>query len=273
MNVKSDNLFTGNPIKSGIIGAVIYLCVSMVPAGVAATTLPYSQSASSSQAPNKAQTAPVTARQGLAGAWKLNAAQSDDPQKKMEAEDADIPQGENGPAAPIAGQLGGNGSSGPPPNEPGAFGGAGGFGSSPSYGGAGGGTGSVPPPAPAHRWETDKDRLKKMEYMLPAAGLTIEQKDSEFDLADDKGRKQILYTDGRKLRKSKDDKLQEISARVDAGHLVYEEKSPHGGKMTRTFQLSDDGRQMYQTLEIDEGIYNPIIIRYVYDAAPGVSQP
>ena len=103
--------------------------------------------------------------------------------------------------------------------------------------------------------------------MLPAASLTVEQKENEFDFSDNQSRKRILYTDGRKLQKSKDDKRQELAARWDAGHLTYDERSPRGGKLTRTFEVSSDGSQLYETIELDDSrIYAPTVIRYVYDA-------
>ncbi len=37
--------------------------------------------------------------------------------------------------------------------------------------------------------------------------------------------------------------------------------------MSRTFELSQDGRKFYETLHIDNGrSKTPIVIRYVYDA-------
>jgi hypothetical protein len=58
---------------------------------------------------------------------------------------------------------------------------------------------------------------------------------------------------------------------------VTEEKNPRGGKMSRSFELSYDGTQMYETLHLTEGRSNtPVVIRYVYDigttgAAPAAS--
>jgi len=152
----------------------------------------------------------------------------------------------------------------PPPGVTGAPGGMGGVGAGPM---------PLPQTAPSHRWETDKDRQKRLEGLMPAGSLSIEQKDNEFDFVDDQSRKQVLYTDGRKLRKSKDDKLQEFAARWDAGHLTYDEKRPPRGTITRTFELSLDGRQLIETMEIDNGsIAVPVIVKYVYDAAPATAQ-
>ena len=78
---------------------------------------------------------------------------------------------------------------------------------------------------------------------------------------------------GRYLRKSIDDNLQEFVARWESGNLSYDEKRPPKGKVTRTFELSPDGRQMIETTEVDSGgLTVPIAIRYVYDAAPASAQ-
>jgi hypothetical protein len=221
--------------------------------------------------PANAQTGPKSSQQTLAGTWKFNRGQSDDPTKKL-VSDENIATGETGITAPIPGQMGGRPDSSqngtnmgtPPPGVMGAPGGMGGVGAGPM---------PLPQTAPSHRWETDKDRQKRLEGLMPAGSLSIEQKDNEFDFVDDQSRKQVLYTDGRKLRKSKDDKLQEFAARWDAGHLTYDEKRPPRGTITRTFELSLDGRQLIETMEIDNGsIAVPVIVKYVYDAVPATAQ-
>ena len=92
----------------------------------------------------------------------------------------------------------------------------------------------------------------------------VDLKNPEIDVTDDQSRKLILYTDGRQLPKSTNDNHQEVAAHWEGGMLVSEEKGPLGGKMSRTFELSHDGRQLYETLHIDNG-RSPITIRYVYD--------
>ena len=88
-------------------------------------------------------------------------------------------------------------------------------------------------------------------------------------MTDDQSHKLIFYTDSRKLQKSKDNNRQDVGAHWDGSRLVSDEKSPLGGKMTRTFELSQDGRSLYETLHIDNGRSDtPLVIRYVYDV-PG----
>jgi hypothetical protein len=82
-------------------------------------------------------------------------------------------------------------------------------------------------------------------------------------------------TDGRKLQKSKDANYQEIAAKFEGNRLVTEEKTPRGDKMSRTFELSEDGRQLYETLHMTSGRNNtPLVTRFVYDIpVPVPSRP
>ena len=55
---------------------------------------------------------------------------------------------------------------------------------------------------------------------------TIELKDAEVDSFNDHANKLVFYTDGRKIQKSKDDSLQQISAHWNGSQLVTDEKGP-----------------------------------------------
>ncbi len=186
-------------------------------------------------------------RTSILGQWKLNRDESDDPRKKME--DARTSRGSGsggGSGVRIGGfPMGGHG----------------------GYGGNRGG-------------ESNEEQQRTQSVIAPANSLTLAQKDPknpEVDLTDDLNRKRSLFTDGRKLEKpdSKDDSFQEIAARWDGSRLVTDEKSPHGGKMSRTFELSYDGAQLYETIRLTMGRSNtPLDIRYVYDPVPApAAQP
>jgi hypothetical protein len=89
---------------------------------------------------------------------------------------------------------------------------------------------------------------------------------AEVDLVDDRDRKRAIMTDGRKLQKSKDPNYQQIAGKFDGNRLVTQERSPRGDKMRRTFELSLDGRQLYETLHMTTGRSNtPLVVRFVYD--------
>jgi hypothetical protein len=131
-------------------------------------------------------------------------------------------------------------------------------------GGGGGGGGN----------ESDEDRQRTQGVVEPARSLTLAEakKDVEVDVFDDQRRKTAIFTDGRKLEKSKDANNQEVAAHWDGNRLVTDEKSPNGQKMSRTYELSYDGTQLYETLRLTKGRSNSqISIRYVYDQADAQS--
>jgi hypothetical protein len=127
--------------------------------------------------------------------------------------------------------------------------------------------------------ESDEDRQRMQSAIAPANSLTLRQKnpnDPEIDLTDDQNRKRALFTDGRKLQKpdANDDSYQETAAHWDGSRLVTDEKSPRGGKMSRTFELSYDGTQLFETLRLATGRSNaPLDVRYVYDAFSSSATP
>jgi hypothetical protein len=183
----------------------------------------------------------VKPRSSILGAWKLNRDESDDARKKMQ--DA---RGANGGG-------GGGGRGGVRMGIPGMGGG-------PLGGRRGGGGGG----------ESDEDRQRMQGVVEPARSLTVAEakKDVEVDVFDDQQRKTAIFTDGRKLEKSKDANNQEIAAHWEGNRLVTDEKSPNGQKMSRTYELSYDGTQLYETLRLTKGRSNSqISIRYVYDQA------
>ena len=186
----------------------------------------------------------VEPRKTLAGFWKLNPDESDNPQTKIE--DSRSSGGSRGGIGggrppgvgyPFPGPIGGNGPYGRPP------------------GGVGGGG-------------EDDSRDKVKDVVRPADSLTVEIKEAEAHLTNEHGDKLVIYTDGRKLQKPKNDSVQEISGRWNGSQLVTDEKSPQGRKMSRTLELSADGRQFTETWRVEtRRSDSPIVLRYVYDAA------
>jgi hypothetical protein len=115
--------------------------------------------------------------------------------------------------------------------------------------------------------ESEGERQKMHELLSPPATMTFSMTGAEVDLMDDHDRKRAFMTDGRKLQKSKDYNYEEIAAKWDGNRLITEEKSPRGGKMSRTFELSPDGRQLYENLHIESSGRNGHLLdlHYVYD--------
>jgi hypothetical protein len=211
------------------------LLQAQAPPGPMAPTQPRDSRAPAGDVQPQAQRPPVQPRTSIFGAWKFNPDDSDDPRK------------------PVQQTRGGGGNR--------RMGGG--------YPGGGGGYGG---PRMGSQGESDEQRQRMQELFSPSRGLTLAEgkKDAEVDLFDDQQRKRAFFLDGRKLQKSKDLNYQEIAAHWEGARLVTDEKSPRGGKMSRTYELSYDGTQLYETLHTTVGRNNtPLVLRYVYDQAAG----
>jgi len=227
-------------LAAGSLGFIVTVWPTDATAQAPAGPLPAAQPQppSAPDARPREQSAPVKPRTSILGAWKLNRDESDDPRKKMQEA-----RGGNG---------GGGGRGGVRMGIPGMGGGP--------YGGRRGGGGN----------ESDEDRQRMQEYVNPTRSLTVAEakKDVEIDMFDDQERKSAFFTDGRKLQKTKNNITQEIAAHWDGNRLVTDEKSPSGRKMSRTYELSYDGMQLYETLRLTRGRSDSqTSIRYVYDQA------
>lgn len=187
-------------------------------------------------------------RKSLAGYWKLNQDDSDDAKQKLE--DARKTQaGNGGPGGGMGGPRVGVGfpCMGCGPNGP--------------YGGGG-----------PTRGDDTYDSERVWELIRPEYSQNITLSDGEVDSTNDHGDKVVYYTDGRKLQKSKDKNqdtsVQEVSAQWKDKQLVTDEKGPRNKKISRTFELSPDGKQFTETWTLETTRSGaPIHIRYVYDAA------
>lgn len=217
---------------------------------------PSAQTSADDSPPPEAKPEPpkLPPRKTLAGPWTINRDESDDPRQKVRS--AEGPSGGNSGNYPGRGNPGGY-----PGGTPGGYPGGG-------RGGWPGGGGAGPTGGSRNSGQDLEDNTKLQEAVYPSQSLNIELKNPEVDVTDDQSHKLLLYTDGRKLQKSTDTNQQEILAHWSGSELVSDEKSPLGGKMSRTFELAQDGRKMYETLHIDNGRSGrPVIIRYVYDVA------
>jgi hypothetical protein len=203
------------------------------------TAAPAQPVATPAAAPNPAP-APKP-RTTILGDWKLNLDESDDPRNRRP--DSDDSNGNNGSGR---GRMGGG--------YPGG-----------SHGGYGGHRGGG---------ESDEQRAKMQNLLRPARSLKLSMTGAEVDLVDDHENKVAFMTDGRKLQKSKDAGYQESAAKWEGNRLASDEKDPRGNKMSRTFELSSDGLQLYETLHMTAGRSNsPRIIRYVYDIPMQAAAP
>jgi hypothetical protein len=253
---------TGVAVCFGFVVAVLIV----LPGRLTGQATPGPISPAQSQAPPslpvakpKQQQQQIQPRKSLDGAWKLNRDESDDPRAK--AQESSGRSGGYGGRYPGGGYPGG---SYPGGRYPGGGYPGGGY---PGGGYPGGGyPGGGPYGGPGNRGQNTENEAKILQLIRPAGSLSFSLMNAEIDVTDDQYRKLVFFTDGRKLQKPKDDSYQEIAAHWNGSQLVSDEKSPEGGKMSRTFELSQDGRQLYETLHIDRGkSRGSLVVRYVYD--------
>ena len=99
--------------------------------------------------------------------------------------------------------------------------------------------------------------------------LDIDQHSGEIGITADSGDSQTFYTDGKKHdEKDAFGKKFTTKADWDGSSLVAETDLHHSQKLTETFRLSDDGKQLYVTTVFeDSSLKTPLSIRRVYDLA------
>lgn len=179
---------------------------------------------------------PAKPRQTIMGAWKLNKDESDNPRDRSQQG-----SGQNGQGG--YGRRGGG------------------------YPGGGGGRGGYGGPR-----ESDEDRQRTADLMDPPREMKFSMTGAEVDLLDNLDRKRAFMTDGRKLQKSKDTSYEEIAAHWDGTRLVSDEKDSRGNKLSRSFELSTDGLQLFEKVHTTNGRSGSTrSFEFVYDATDNPS--
>ncbi len=192
--------------------------------------------AAASSTTSKSAPVDVPRKRDLTGSWKLNKDESTQPRKR---EDDDSNGGRRG-----GGRMGGG--------WPG--GGHGG------YGGGGMRRGGM----------SDDERKEMQELMRPSETLDFKQDGAAIVMTDDYDRQRTFYTDGRKVKKSKDENKQEYDATWQEYRLVNEFKGPDGNKIERTFEVLEGNQQLRETIHFTMGrSQREVYLRYVYDLKSG----
>jgi len=97
--------------------------------------------------------------------------------------------------------------------------------------------------------------------------LRIDQQPNQVVVADDSDRAQTFYPDGKK-HDDKDVNGKKVSTKSEwqGDMLVAETKLSHSSKLTQSFRLSDDGKQLYVTSRLENSsLQAPVSVRRVYD--------
>jgi hypothetical protein len=272
---KSNPRFNVRPSATlPVFGALLTLSL-FAPSVLRAQAGPGPIEAPQSQAQPSARSAPeipkpkppqLPPRTTLAGPWKLNRDDSDDPKSKVRAAEGSRKgnaSGYPGGGYPGGGYPGGGypGGGYPGGGYPGGGYPGGGYpgGGYPGGGYPGGGRNSGP---------DLEDNAKLQPLLRRSDSLNIVIKNPQIDITDDEFHILTLYTDGRQLPKQTDDSHVQVLAHWNGSQLVSDEKSPLGGNLSRTFELSPDGRELDETLHIDTGkSKTPITIRLVYSVS------
>jgi hypothetical protein len=178
----------------------------------------------------------IGGKPALAGEWKLNRSDSDDPRQRLQQ--ATNPRG-------MGGGRGGWG--GPGGGGPGGPGGGGGYG---GRGQGGNGQGDV------------NSMMSDLSY------LTIRQTDKKVTVQTDSGRLLAEYplSDQGSSKSEDSQSSKNNSAQWQGDALVIVTQGRSGGKTTRTFELSSDGSQLYMTTRMEGGrLSQPVTFRLAYD--------
>jgi len=204
-------------------------------------------SAVSSTAPPAPPVKRIEPRKSILGTWKLNTDESDDPRLKSSQR----------PAGSSTGNPGGNG--GPRMGWPGGGMGGGGMG-----GGHHGNNGS--------QNGTADDRQRYNQLLDPSIRLDLERKNDKdpiVEMMGDQGRKTIFYTDGHKPDAPAGAGTEVVEAKWDGAKLLSESTLPKNGSLKRTYEVSPDGLQLWEEVEMVNGKDKyPVKFRFVYDAVP-----
>jgi hypothetical protein len=187
----------------------------------------------------------IVPRTNILGAWKLNRDESDDPKARSNQRKVNDPnQGHGGNSGPRIGFPGG---------------GMGG----PGMGGGQRGNGGS-------QKDTSEDRQRYTELIDPSVRLKLArkgEKDPIVEMFGDQGRKTIFYTDGHKPDAPAGVGTDVVEAKWDDNKLVSTSPLPKKGSLTRTYEVSPDGLQLWEEVEMVIGKdKNPSRFRFVYDA-------
>ena len=113
---------------------------------------------------------------------------------------------------------------------------------------------------------SDDERKEMQELMRPSETLDFTQDGAAIVVTDDLDRHRTFYTDGRKVKKSKDADNQEFDATWQEYRLVADFKGPDGNKIERTFEVLSGNQQLRETIHFTTGrSQREVYLRYVYD--------
>jgi hypothetical protein len=224
--------------------AVVGIANAQAPAGPMTPPPGPTQEPAPPSAQGNAAPPRIGGKPNLAGLWKLNRSDSDDPRKKL--------QQANSNSRSQGGGRGGWGG----PGGPGGQGGPGGPGSGGQRGGRG---------------QDSSGQSDAAGMLTDLSYLTINQTNTTVKILTDSGHSLAQYPMSGQGNSSSSDNSQNSKTETSqwqADQLVVVTPGANGGKTTRTFEMSSDGSQLYLTTRIEGGRSSqPVTFRLVYDPA------
>jgi len=263
-------------LRGATLGAAMVFLLSLFPMGRAAAQnasgpLPGATPSDQPSATAPARsTAPVAGKPNLAGTWKLNADQSDNPMQKMrEAQQESGDQGGGGGRRGGWGTGGGTGGGG-------GMGGRGGSGGGGWGGGNGGQNGGGPPNGGDgdQQGEQQGGGGRRQGGMRGMPQLVIEQTATSAKVSDASGRVLALYAASPEAgtaqapseNSSSNDANTTPAAQWQDNKLVASQQMRNGGTVTRTYEMSPDNKQLIVTTKVENKRFKePVTFRQVYD--------
>jgi hypothetical protein len=118
------------------------------------------------------------------------------------------------------------------------------------------------------RGQMDPEQMRaRMALVEPPRRLTITQADQSITLTDGEGRSQTLTPNSRKQRVAMGSSTVDVKTKWDDERLVKETSLADGTKVTETYSLIPEARQLHVSVKIESAqMPRPIVLGRVYDA-------
>jgi hypothetical protein len=104
--------------------------------------------------------------------------------------------------------------------------------------------------------------------------LRVDQRSDQVVVTDDSDNAQTFYPDGKKHDdKDANGKKTSTKAEWQGDALVAEMKLSHSTKLTQSYRLSEDGKQLYVVSRLeDPSLQGPVSVRRVYDLSKAAAK-
>jgi hypothetical protein len=117
------------------------------------------------------------------------------------------------------------------------------------------------------RGRGDPGQMQAMHAQMHPARLTITQASGSITFTDGEGRSQTLTTNNKKQKLPLHNRTVEVRTKWDDGRLVKETSLGDGMKLTETYSVVSEPRQLHVMVKLEGShLPRPVNLRRVYDA-------